>query len=105
MQKDKPNKPIKKPRFVLTDEARFYLAVKDVTGENDDGLFFIASLFLPVGKGTVYLEPRTEIATFDDAESSMIYHDTISKMAKVHAQTNDFGILKDAINKFNAHEK
>ena len=104
MKKDKTGTTIKKPRFVLTDESRFYLATKDVTGEDDD-LFFIASLFLPAGRGTVHLDPHTEIATFDDAESASIYHDTVSKMAQVHAQIENFAILKDAINKFNAREK
>ena len=95
---------IKKPRFVLTDEAKFYLATKDIT--NDDDLFFIASLFLPVKKGTIFLQPFTEIATFDDAESASIYHDTVAKMAKIHEQTEStFGIYADAIKKFNEREK
>ena len=100
------NTAIKKPKFVLTDEAKFYLATKDITDENDDGLFFIASLFLPAKKGVVTLDPYTEIATFDDAESAMIYHDTVAKMAKIHEQVDDsWGIYTDAINKFNGKEK
>ena len=99
------NNRIKKPRFVLTDEAKFYLATKDITGENEDDLFFIASLFLPAKKGTIVLEPHTEIATFDDPESAMIYHETISKIVQIHKQTDDFGIYESAIKKFNGKEK
>lgn len=105
MAGQKPNKTIKKPKFILTDEAKFYLATKDITNDDDD-LFFIASLFLPVKKGTIFLQPFTEIATFDDAESASIYHDTVAKMAKIHEQTEStFGIYADAIKKFNEREK
>lgn len=106
MKKDKKSTTIKKPRFVLTDEAKFYLATKDITGENENGLFFIASLFLPSNKGVVLLEPHTEIATFDDAESASIYYDTVAKMVEVHQQIDkSWGVYADAIKKFNAHEK
>lgn len=106
MAHSKQNNSIKKPKFVLTDETKFYLATKDITDTENDDLFFIASLFLPVKKpNVIVLDPHTEIATFDDAESASIYHDTVSKMAQVHAQIEDFAILKDAINKFNAREK
>ena len=108
MAHNKPkNNTIKKPKFVLTNEAKFYLATKDITDENDDDLFFIASLFLPVKKpNVIVLDPHTEIATFDDAESAHIYYETVAKMAKIHAETDTtYGIYTDMINKFYGRDK
>ena len=107
MENKKPkNNEIKKPRFVLTDEAKFYLATKDITDTDKDDMFFIASLFCPVKRANVIvLEPHTEIATFDDAESASIYYETVSKMVKVHENMENFGIYKEMINKFNGKEK
>lgn len=96
---------IKKPKFVLTDETKFYLATKDISNEESD-LFFIASLFLPAKKGTIYLQPFTEIATFDDAESATIYYETVSKMAEVHKATEGgYGIHAEIVKKFLEHTK
>ncbi len=106
MIKNQKDTAIKKPKFVLTNEAKFYLATKDMTDENDDGLFFIASLFLPAKKtNVVVMDPRTEIATFDDAESANIYCQTISKMAQINAQTAVFNAHQDVIDKFYGREK
>ena len=100
------NSGFKKPRFVLTDEAKFYLATKDVTDVDNDDMFFIASLFLPVKKtNVVILDPHTEIATFDDAESATIYHETVAKIVKIHEKMEGFGIYADMINRFNGKEK
>ena len=101
----KSNNKIKSPKFVLTDESRFYLATKDMTDVDNDDLFFIASLFLPVKKSTIVLQPYTEIAAFDDAESASVYHDVVSKMAQVHSKMEDFGIYKQMIEKFQGNEK
>ena len=107
MAHSKQNNSIKKPKFVLTDETKFYLATKDITDTENDDLFFIASLFLPVKKpNVIVLDPHTEIATFDDAESASIYCETVSKMVKIHEETNTtFGIYADMINKFKGNEK
>lgn len=101
----KSNNKIKSPKFVLTDESRFYLATRDVTDTENDDLFFVASLFLPVKKSTIVLQPYTEIAAFDDAESASVYHDVVSKMAQVHSQMEDFGIYKTILEKFNENQK
>ena len=78
---------------------------KDMTDVNNDDLFFIASLFLPVKKSTIVLQPYTEIAAFDDAESASVYYDVVSKMAQVHSQMEDFGRYKQMIEKFQGNEK
>ncbi len=104
MSKQKPNTSIKKPRFVLTDEHRFYLATKEISVENPDGLFFIASLFLPSGKGA-FGTLHTEVATFDDGESAVVYRETIAAMAAVNAETATGAIFQEYVSKFMSQSK
>ncbi|MBO4683623.1 MAG: hypothetical protein J5611_03570 [Alphaproteobacteria bacterium] len=104
MSKQKPSTSIKKPRFVLTDEHRFYLATKEISTENPDGLFFIASLFLSNGKGASGTL-HTEIATFDDADSAVIYRETVAAMAVVNAETALGTMFQERVSKFMSQSK
>ena len=102
MKKNKTNPSIKKPRFVLTDETRLYLATKELSEESPDGLFFIVSLFWPVKQGAQPAVPRTEVATFDDAESAVIYRETVAAMCRANAKSAFAEMCKDFIEKFNS---
>jgi hypothetical protein len=66
---------IQKPRLVLNNTAKFYLATHEVNSESD--WFFFISLFYPVKNGRIMQQPQTEITTFDDAESAAIYYETL----------------------------
>ena len=68
---------IKKPRLVLNNTAKFYLATHEVNPENPSDWFFFISLFYPVKDGRIMQQPQTEITTFDDAESAAIYYETL----------------------------
>ena len=78
---------IQKPRLVLNNTAKFYLATTEVNPENPSDWFFFISLFYPVKNGrimqqpqteiTIMQQPQTEITTFDDAESAAIYYETL----------------------------
>lgn len=99
MQKQKTTTSIKRPRFVLTDMTRFYLATKELSEQSPDGLFFIVSLFLPKLKNGI-LELHTEVATFDDAESALIYRETVAAMAATNVKTVQATMFKEQINNF-----
>lgn len=68
---------IQKPRLVLNNTAKFYLATTEVNPENPSDWFFFISLFYPVKNGRIMQQPQTEITTFDDAESAAIYYETL----------------------------
>ena len=84
---NKQTNGIKKPKFVLTNATKLYLATKELEYDSAEGLFFIASLFLPINKGFVPLNPCTEVAAFDDALSAVVYRETIDNMAKLNLQS------------------
>ena len=91
MSKSKTTPSIKKPKFVLTNEAKFYLATRELSNENGDGLYFIASLFLPVKNGSILAQAYNEVATFDDADSAMIYRETVANLCQVNLTTTAVG--------------
>ena len=101
MKKAKDTERFKRPQFVLTDEARFYLATRDVSDDNESDLFFIASLYLPRQKGGTLFSPRTEVAAFEDSTSADIYHNTVSAMCRVNAQSDIGQEYKKEIERFN----
>lgn len=82
--KETNNNNIKKPKLVLNNATKLYLATKELEYDSAEGLFFIASLFLPITKGFVPLNPCTEVAAFDDALSAIVYRETIDNMAKLN---------------------
>ena len=75
----------KNPKFVLTNETRFYLATRDITNTDESDLFLIASLYLP--KGGTLLVPHTEVAAFEDSDSAAVYRDTVSAMGRINAKS------------------
>ena len=78
------NSGIKKPILVLNNATKLYLATKELEYDSAEGLFFIASLFLPITNGFAPLNPCTEVAAFDDALSAVVYRETIDNMAKLN---------------------
>ena len=101
MKKAKDTERFKRPQFVLTDEARFYLATRDITNTDETDLFFIASLYLPRQKGRILFSPRTEVAAFEDSTSADIYHNTVSAMCRVNARSDIGQEYKEEIERFN----
>ena len=96
---------IKKPRLVLNDNQKFYLATKEISnGETD--LFCIISLFLPVNKGMITAsEAHTEISAFDDADSAAIYRETLEQYCRFNTKTNLGRTCKAAIEEFEKSAK
>lgn len=91
----------KKPAFVLTNETRFYLATQNITNTDETNLYMIASLYLPVRKDGISLAKHIEVAAFDDSTSADIYHDTVSAMCRVNAQSDTGQEYKKEIARFN----
>lgn len=87
MKKENEYKRFQKPKFVLTNETRFYLATRDITNTDETDLFLIASLYLPIKKGGTLLVPHTEVAAFEDSDSAAVYRDTVSAMGRINAKS------------------
>ena len=98
-------KPIRKPKLVLNNATKLYLASKEVSDGEVDDLFFILALFLPVNKGNFVLQPQTEMMTFDDAESARIYSETLSKYCAYNAKTQPAKMVQFAIDEFKQNTK
>ena len=99
------NKPIRKPKLVLNNATKLYLASKEISDENVDDLFFVLALFLPVNKGNIILQPQTEMMTFDDVESARIYSETLSKYCAYNAKTQPAKMAQFAIEEFKQNTK
>ena len=98
--------PIKRPRLVLNNATKLYLASKEISTENDD-CFFIMSMFLP--KNQKRGDLQTELMVFDDAESASIYGQALEKYSnfnvKYLSDMPNVEIIKAAIDKFNQIER
>ena len=90
---------VKKPILVLNDATKIYLATKDVS-KSEAGLFLIMSLFLPVNKGRILPEPKTEISAFEDAESASIYYETMDVFCKFNRKKQIAQLVTHAIKEF-----
>ena len=106
MNKMKENKKevIKEPILTLDSTTKFYLATRELTDEEDD-LFFIASLFMPVENGIVFNRAVTEISTFEDAKSADVYYKTLSKHCAINVKSQIGKSAEKAIKDFYAHTK
>lgn len=102
--KENKKEVIKKPILTLNSTTKFYLATREITNEEDD-LFFIISLFMPVKNGSVFNQAITEISTFEDAKSASVYYQTLSKYCAVNAKTQIGQSVEDAIKDFYAYTK
>ncbi len=100
------NNTIKRPRLVLNNATKLYLASKEISTENDD-YFFIMSLFLP--KNQKHNDLQTELMVFDDPESASIYGQALEKYSnfnvKYLSDMPNVEIIKNAIDKFNQTER
>ena len=101
MMKKNENKAtvVKKPMLVLNDATKIYLATKDVS-KDEAGLFLIMSLFLPVNKGRILPEPKTEISAFEDAESASVYYETMDVFCKFNRKKQVAQLVTHAIKEF-----
>lgn len=104
MKKNINKNTIKRPRLVLNNATKFYLAITEFDPESTSDLFFFISLFYPVKNGSIKLIPQTEITTFDDAESAAIYYDTLVRYCEFNARnqerTDAFPFMKQHIQDF-----
>lgn len=90
---------VKKPILVLNDATKLYLATQDVS-KDGNGLFLIMSLFLPVNKGRILPEPKTEISAFEDAESASIYHEILQRYCAFNRKRDVAQLVTHAIKEF-----
>lgn len=103
---DNTNKgAIKKPRLVLNDATKFYLATHEVVTEDISDLFFFISLFYPVKDGRIFERPQTEITTFDDAESAAIYYETLQRLCAFNAKNPNLIYASEVIKNFKERTK
>ena len=102
--KENKKEVIKKPILTLNSATKFYLATRELTNEEDD-LFFIISLFMPVKNGSVVAQAVTEILTFEDANSANVYYQTLSKYCAVNAKHQIGQSVENAIKDFYAYTK
>lgn len=102
--KENKKEVIQKPILTLNSATKFYLATRELTNEEDE-LFFIISLFMPVKNGLVFNQAFTEISTFEDAKSANVYLQTLSKYCTVNAKTQIGQSVKDAIKDFYTYTK
>jgi len=105
MTKNKTNNSKKRPKVVINNLTKLYIATKEITDDNNGDLFFIMSLFLPVKDGVTYLRPQTEIEAYDDAEYFCNYYQTLSHYCAVNAKTTIGIQAKQAIADFYKYTK
>ena len=105
MSDKKETNTIQKPKLTLNDTNKFYLATGDFTGESESGLFFVLSLYLPVKNGTIMIQPHTEVSAFDDANSAIVYQETLARYCAFNVKSSAAQMVKDIIKDFNERKK
>jgi len=98
--KNKENKSISnKPKLVLNDATKFYLATQDL--DNEDGLFVVASLFCPRNGGQITVNPITEVAIFENSDAAVYYSTALRGFCEINKNHAMWPTLQPLAEKFN----